>query len=86
MNMTSLKLSALVVLAFADIVPVNAQPLSFDTDGRLPAGWKEDATGGRPAEWQVVPRRTYAMAVAVQDRTGDMDRSSAVVRLGFERK
>lgn len=54
MNMTNLKLSALVVLAFADIVPVNAQPLSFDKDGRLPAGWKADATGGKPAEWQVV--------------------------------
>lgn len=54
MNMTSLKLSALVVLAFADVAPVNAQPLSFDNDGRLPAGWKADATGGRPAEWQVV--------------------------------
>jgi hypothetical protein len=30
------------------------------------------------------PRRTYAIAVAVQDRTGDMDKSSTVIRLGFE--
>lgn len=29
-------------------------------------------------------KKTYAMAVAVQDRTGDMDKASSVVQLGFE--
>ncbi len=29
-------------------------------------------------------KKTYAIAVAVQDRTGDMDKASPVIRLGFE--
>lgn len=29
-------------------------------------------------------KKTYAIAVAVQDRTGDMDKASSVIRLGFE--
>lgn len=32
------------------------------------------------------PARRYAMAVALQDRTGDMDKASAVIQLEFERK
>ena len=32
------------------------------------------------------PAQIYAMAVAVQDRTGEMDKSSTVIRLGFEKK
>lgn len=32
------------------------------------------------------PARRYKMALAVQDRTGDMDKSSGVILLSFERK
>ena len=41
---------------------------------------------GHPDDTAFDPAKTYAMAVAVQDRTGDMDKSSTVIRLSFERK
>ena len=41
---------------------------------------------GHPDDTVFDPAQTYAMAVAVQDRTGDMDKSSTVIRFGFDRK
>ena len=41
---------------------------------------------GHPDDTAFDPARTYDMAVAVQDRTGDMDKSSTNIRLSFERK
>jgi hypothetical protein len=32
----------------------NTRSLSFDSDQRLPAGWRADATGGKTAEWKIV--------------------------------
>jgi hypothetical protein len=48
-----LGVSSAVILA-AVAAPAYAVELSFDKDGRLPVGWKADATGGKPADWQVV--------------------------------
>lgn len=80
-----------------DVVPAYAiaQPGGSAADVRAKGKWANGywtvellrkLDTGHPDDTAFDPRRTYAMAVAVQDRTGDMDKSSAVVRLGFERK
>ena len=54
MKKSSLWAGALIGVAItAAAAPMSAQLLSFDADNRLPAGWRADATGGKPAEWKV---------------------------------
>lgn len=60
-------LSAFTVMAVA--APLATYQLSFDNDNRLPANWMVDATGGRPADWQVTrdPKavsRPHVLAIA----------------------
>ena len=55
MNKLKLWVGALSGIAIAAVAaPLNTHLLSFDADASLPAGWKADATGGKPAEWKVV--------------------------------
>lgn len=58
MKKYSLWLSALSALSAVALAAVAASAdtdlLSFDRDNRLPAGWKADATGGKPADWKIV--------------------------------
>jgi hypothetical protein len=46
-------MSSTALLA-AVAAPSYAVQQSFDKDDRLPAGWKADAGGGKPADWRVV--------------------------------
>lgn len=52
-------LSGIAIAATA--TAANIQLLAFDTDTRLPAGWRADATGGKTAEWKIAP---HAQAVS----------------------
>ena len=80
-----------------DVLPAYAirNPAGSGADVRAKGKWENGywtvellrkLNTGHPDDTAFDPARTYTMAVAVQDRTGDMDKSSAIVRLGFERK
>ena len=80
-----------------DVVPAYAvkEPAGSGADVRAKGKWENGywtvellrkLNTGHPDDTAFNPARIYGMAVAVQDRTGDMDKSSTVIRLGFERK
>ena len=80
-----------------DVLPAYAigEPAGSGADVRAKGKWENGywtvelsrkLNTGHPDDTAFDPAQTYAMAVAVQDRTGDMDKSSAIVRLSFERK
>ena len=55
MKKYSLWLSALSAVALTAVAaPADTDLLSFDRGDRLPAGWKADATGGKPADWKIM--------------------------------
>ena len=79
-----------------DVIPAYAikEPTGSGADVRAKGKWENGywtvellrkLNTGYPDDTAFDPARTYAMAVAVQDRTGDMDKSSAMIRLRFEK-
>ena len=80
-----------------DVTPAFAvkEPAGSGADVRAKGKWEKGywtvellrkLNTGYPDDTAFDPVRTYAMAAAVQDRTGEMDKSSGVIQLGFERK
>lgn len=73
----------------------NREPTGSGADVRAKGKWENGywtvevlrkLNTGHPDDTAFDPARSYAMAVATQDRTGDMDKSSSVIHLNFEKK
>ena len=80
-----------------DVLPAYSakEPAGSGADVRAKGKWENGywtvellrkLNTGHPDDTAFDPAQIYAMAVAVQDRTGEMDKSSTVIRLGFEKK
>lgn len=52
--------------------------------GRWTVEFMRKLSTGQPDDTVFRPAKAYAMAVAVQNQTGDMGEASSVIRLGFE--
>lgn len=78
----------------ADVVPqyLPGTPSGSAADVRAKARWSDGwwtlelerkLDTGHPDDVAFDPKRTYRMAVSAHDRTGDMDKASPVLELGF---
>lgn len=81
----------------ADVVPAYAlkTPSGSAADVRAKGHWEDGywtvellrkLNTGHTDDTAFDPTRRYGMAVSLQDRTGDMDKASAVIQLEFDRK
>ena len=81
----------------ADVVPAYAlkTPSGSAADVRAKGHWEDGywtvellrkLNTGHADDTAFDPTRRYGMAVSLQDRTGDMDKASAVIQLEFDRK